>query len=336
MTARASRPNFWRERRVLVTGGTGFLGSHVTRALAAAGARVTVVSRSGQGDLPLPDGVACVRGDLRDPHIAASCTRDQEVVLHFASKIAGLAYNIRHPAEMMTHNTILDLQVMDAAARNGVSLFFYPSGALVYDEAVATPITETASTGGVPLAACQGAAWAKRAAEAAIRCYEAEHDMRFVLARLSNVYGPGDDFHPETAHLIASTIRRVAHGEAPQVVGDGSAQRAYLFADDAVAAILRLLEVAPAGPVNIGGQHEVSVRDVVRLVIEVAGASVVPRSDAGGPSGLSRKFLDVTHLRTLVAFEESTSLREGLRRTYEWYRRHTDAARETTSTVGGA
>lgn len=326
----------WRDRRVLVTGGTGFLGAHVTRALVAAGARVTVVSRSGAGDLPPPGGVASIRGDLRDPHVAALCTRDQEVVLHFASKIAGLAYNMRHPAEMMTYNTILDLQVMDAAARSGVSLFFYPSGTLVYDEAVATPIAETASTGGAALVACQGATWAKRAAEAAIRCHEAEHDMKFVLARLSNVYGPGDDFDPETAHLIASTIRRVAGGKTPEIVGDGSALRAYLYVDDAVAAILRLLELAPTGPVNIGGQHEVSVRDVVRLIVDVAGASVVPRLGAGGPSGLSRKLLDVTRLRALVGFQESTPLREGLRRTYEWYRRHVLSTGAAASTPGGA
>jgi len=311
---------FWRARRVLVTGGTGFLGSHVTRALAAAGARVTVVSRSNTARLPLPDDVTAVRDDLRDPQVAAACVRGYDVVLHFASRIAGLAYNARHPAEMLTYNAVLDLTVLEAAAREGASLFFYPSGALVYDADAPMPVVETASIGGMPLAACAGAAWAKRTAEAAIRLHESEGGMRVVLARLSNVYGPGDDFAPETAHLIASTIRRVARGEAPEVVGDGSALRAYLYVDDAVAAILRLLELAPGGPVNVGGQHEVSVRGLVDLVIEVSGATLVPRVGGAGPAGLSRKLLDVSRLAALGGFAEATPLRDGLKRTYDWYR----------------
>lgn len=317
-----ANPQFWRGKRVLVAGGTGFLGSHLTRNLAAAGAGVTIASRSGQGALPRPLDVRSLRGDLRDPAFASECTRGQDVVFHCASKIAGLAYNARHPAEMMTYNTVLDLQVLDAAARNAVPLCFYPSGALVYDETAAVPVTEAASTGGEPLAACQGAAWAKRAVEAAIRCYLAEYDMRVVVARLSNVYGPGDDFRPETAHLIANTIRRVASGEPPEIVDDGAPMRSYLYAADAVEAILRLVELAPTGPVNVGGQHEISVRELVELVIEISGTPLVPRFKATGPRGLSRKLLDTTRLQTLTGFHESTPLREGLTRTYEWYRQH--------------
>ena len=318
--------HFWRGKRVLVAGGTGFLGSHVTRALATAGARVTIASRSGQGALPRPEDVRSLRGDLRDPVFASECTRGQDVVFHFASRIAGLAYNARHPAEMMTYNTVLDLQVLDAAARNAVPRCFYPSGALVYDETAAVPVTEMAPTGGEPLAACQGAAWAKRAVEAAIRCYLAEFDMRVVVARLSNVYGPGDDFRPETAHLIANTIRRVARGEPPDVVDDGTPIRSYLYVGDAVGAILRLAELAPTGPVNVGGRHEVSVRELVELIIEISGTPLVPRLMAEGPRGLSRKLLDTTRLRTLTGFRESTSLRDGLTRTYEWYRQHAGLA----------
>jgi nucleoside-diphosphate-sugar epimerase len=318
--------HFWRGKRVLVTGGTGFLGSHLTRAVAAAGARVTIASRSGPGAIPPPDGAVHMRGDLRDPAFASACTREQDVVLHCASKIAGLAYNARHPAEMMTYNTILDLQVLDAAAHHAVPRFFYPSGALIYDANAPVPVLETASIGGEPLAACQGASWAKRAAEAAMHCHAAEGGMRVVIARLSNVYGPGDDFDRETAHVIANTIRRVAHGEPPEIVGDGSAIRSYLHVTDAVDAVVRLVELAPAGPVNVGGQHEISIRDLVALVIEVSGTALVPRFTAAGPSGLSRKRLDITRLRGLIDFRESTSLRDGLAQTYAWYRRHAGIA----------
>jgi nucleoside-diphosphate-sugar epimerase len=242
------------------------------------------------------------------------------VVFHFASQIAGLAYNEGHAGEMMTYNAILDVQVLDAAARNGVTSFFYPSGALVYDEAAEAPIGEDASTSGVPVWACRGAAWAKRAVETAIGLVAEQSGMSGVIARFSNVYGPGDDFGTERAHLLGNLIRCIAHDERPEILGDGSQRRAFLYVDDAVDAALRVAERASRpDPINIGGRTEYAVRDIVDMLLSISGKSLEPLFHADRPVGLKRKLLDDTRLRRVTAFEEATSLRAGLEPTYRWY-----------------
>lgn len=315
---------FWRGQRVLITGGSGFIGSHLTDRLAESGAELTVVAHSyrseSQRTSVTHERINFVRGDLCDGEFAARCMRNQDIVLHFASRIAGLGYNSHHPAEMMSYNAILDLQVLRAAACSGVRLFFYPSGALVYDRNVPTPITEDASVTGDPVAACKGAAWAKRLCERAIPFFREEHGMHTVVARFSNIYGPGDDFAPDTAHLVGNTIRLVANDEAPQIWGDGSALRSYLYVTSAVDAILVLVERgATDGPINIGGQREYTVKDIVRLILEVSGKTLRPIFHPERPTGLDRKLLDITRFRDLTGFTESVPLKEGLQRTYEWY-----------------
>jgi GDP-L-fucose synthase len=300
------------------------LGSHVTERLFDAGARVTVAARTPRsrlrGHLVHRDRIDYRFGDLREAPFARECTRAQEVVLHFASKIAGLGYNDRHSAEMMTYNTILDLQVLDASARSGVARFFYPSGALVYDEDAHVPVGEGGSTAGAPVRACRGASWAKRTVEKALALYAEETGMRAVVARLSNVYGPGDDFSEETAHLIGNLIRLIANDRPPEIWGDGSQLRCYLFVEDAVEAILGLVGLeSDLGPVNIGGRHEHSVGEIVEMLLAVSGKPLRPVYRQGSPLGLDRKLLDTSRFRSLTGFEETVALKDGLARTYRWY-----------------
>jgi GDP-L-fucose synthase len=315
---------FWQDRKILVTGGTGMIGSRLVERLAEFGARVTVTTSSsspkpGQARL-YRDNIEYLRGDLQNAGFAKESTAGQEMVFHFASKIAGLGYNAEHPAEMMTYNTILDLQVLNAAARNGVRTFFYPSGALVYDADVAAPIREEASTAGEPVPACKGAAWAKRTCEKAIPFFTEETGMQTIIARFSNIYGPGDDFQPDSAHLIGNLIRSIAGGEPPEIWGDGSQLRSYLYVADAIEAVLLLVEQGTEhGPINIGGQVEYSVREIADTLIEISGKPLQPVYLTSPPQGLRRKILDISKFRDLTGFKESTPLREGLEKTYSWY-----------------
>lgn len=323
-TVQRVESHFWRSQRVLVTGGTGFVGSHLTRRLLESGAVLTVASRSGRSrlfqELVGEGRVRRVHGDLRVAELADRCTRNQDIVFHCASKIAGLAYNCEHAAQMLAYNTILDLQVLDAAARNGVKHFVYPSGALVYDKDVPIPAGETASVTGDPVEACKGASWAKRVTERALSFFEEEFGMHTVIARFSNLYGPGDDFEPETAHLIGNAIRLVAHDTAPEIWGDGLQLRSYLYVTSAIDAILRLVETGWfRGPINIGGQVEYTVRDIVNMIIEISGKPLKPIFRPERPTGLDRKLLDITRFRELTDLNESVPLREGLERTYDWY-----------------
>jgi nucleoside-diphosphate-sugar epimerase len=144
--------------------------------------------------------------------------------------------------------------------------------------------------------------------------------MHVIVARLSNIYGPGDDFEAESAHLIGNTIRLVAKGEAPEIWGDGSQLRSYLYVTSAVEAILRLTEAGTVqGPINIGGQVEYSVRDIVDLIIEISGQPLQAIFHPEHPTGLGRKLLDITRFQELIGLGEEVSLKEGLQRTYDWY-----------------
>ena len=315
---------FWNGKKVLITGGLGFIGSHLTEMLHNAGARLTVASRTGQSPLwPYrfqEKEVRYLQGDLREPEFSQDCCHDQEIVFHFASKIAGLKYNSKHPAEMMTENILLDFQVLRASIRQGVRMFFYPSGALVYDQNAASPVTEQSSIFGEPVQACKGASWAKRIVEKAIEYYREEHDMKIVVTRFSNLYGPGDDCDPQTAHLIGNTIRQVAQGESPEIWGDGNQLRTYLYVTEALEGILRLMEREEnIGPINMGGQYEISVKEVVESIIQISGKPIQIRFHLEGPTGLSRKILDIGQLIQLIDFQQSISMTEGLRRTWEWY-----------------
>lgn len=317
---------FWKAKRVLVTGGAGFLGSHVAEALEEAGAIVTIASRfQRQGFYfveHLKGRVELIEGDLTEAHVADLCTRNKDAVLHFASKMAGLGYNSKHPAEMLSYNAVLDLQVLKASAQNTIPLFLYISGALVYDAEAPVPTTEDDSISGIPIEACKGAAWAKRIGETAVRYFIEERGMQIAVARLSNVYGPRDDFGRDTSHLIGNAIRLVAEGKSPEIWGDGSQRRSYLYVSDAVRALLRLAECgANKGPHNICSQYEYTVRQVVECIIEESGAplEVVFRP---GPCGCSRKLLDTGKFCALTGFKETVHLREGIRRTVEWFREY--------------
>lgn len=319
--------SFWRGRRVLITGGMGFIGSHLAEHLLRSEARVRVASRTERSKLwrasPPPRGVESLHGDLRDPEFARRCTRDRELVLHFASRIAGLSYNRAHHAEMMAYNTVLDLQVLHAAAENGVPMFVYPSGALVYDTDCAAPIGERTPTTGPPLESCKGASWAKRTVETAVSFFREEFAMKIWIVRFSNLYGPGDDFRPETAHLIGNVMRQVASDQPPEIWGDGSQLRSYLYVDDAIRALdLWLRKGTEGAPVNIGGTTEYTVRDIVSTIIDISRKPMTAKFRNDMPTGLSRKLLDVGCLQRLTGFQEQTPLREGLRATYAWYIAH--------------
>jgi nucleoside-diphosphate-sugar epimerase len=318
------RAPFWRDKTVLVTGGTGMIGAHVAKRLLEAGARVTVATRTGRSaiwdDLLAHAPIDRRQGDLRDAAFARACTAGQEVVFH--SRLADRRTGIQ--SMPCGRDDDLQCHTRPAGARcrsqQRVGSFFYPSGALVYDEAAVAPVGERASTSGAPLWACRGAAWAKRAVETAIGFMTEQVGMSAVIARFANIYGPGDDFGTERAHLLGNLIRCIVHDERPEIWGDGTQLRSFLYVDDAVEAALRVVECAPGShPINIGGQTEYAVRDIVSMLLDISGKPLHPLFHSDRPVGLKRKLLDNTKLRDLTAFEESTSLRTGLETTYHWY-----------------
>jgi GDP-L-fucose synthase len=193
----------------------------------------------------------------------------------------------------------------------------------VYPRACTIPTPETEGFSGTPEETNEGYGWAKRMAEFEAAAVHKEFGLRVAIARPYNAYGPRDDFDPETSHVIPALIRKALSGQDPlEVWGDGTQTRAFLYVEDFVRGLLEVAErYAECDPVNLGADEEVSIGDLARMIVELCGSRARLRFETGAPKGQPRRNCDTAKAREKLAFSAKVPLREGLRRTIEWYRR---------------
>ena len=312
---------WWDGRRVLVAGGAGFIGSHLVELLleAAPRARVTVagsITAVGRRNLKaVLKKVRLVKADLRDLSSCRRACRGQDVVLNLAAKVGGVHYNSVHHGSLFRDNMLLAMSMIEAARLEKVKRYLVVSSACVYPRDCAVPTPESEGLRGRPEATNEGYGWSKRMAEYLGKAYADEYGMSVAVARPYNAYGPRDDFHPESSHVIAALVRRACEGEAPLVVwGDGRATRSFLYVEDFARGLLEVAERGPVGePLNVGADSEVSVRELAGMIARLAGGGARLRFELLGRS--SR-----TQVRKTLGFKTRVSLKEGLARTIAWYR----------------
>ncbi|MEK7141922.1 MAG: NAD-dependent epimerase/dehydratase family protein, partial [Patescibacteria group bacterium] len=269
--------NFWNNKRVLITGGLGFIGSHLTAKLLESGARVSILDNSSNpspfNKKNTPKDVEMISGECKDPQKAQLACKGIEVVMHLAAKVAGVAYNQEHKGSMLSENLLIQTTMMDAAQKAGVERFLAVSSAVVYPSDAAIPTPESEGFRGEPEEANGGYGWAKRINEVLARYYHEEFGMGVAVVRPYNCYGPGDHFFPAPTHVIPSLIKRVVDGEDPVVVwGSGRQTRAFLYVEDLVRGMMLATEkYAVADPVNLGSDEEVSMEDLVETIIRLSG-----------------------------------------------------------------
>ncbi len=335
--------SFWDRKKVLVTGGAGFIGSHVVEELLrrGRGVRVTVADNFSHGKR---ENLKAVIKDVRllreDFLLLEGCLkacRGQEVVLNLAARVAGVGYNFRHHATMFRENMLLAANMIEAARRSGVERFLAVSSACVYPRDCLIPTPEAEGFRGEPEPTNAGYGWAKRMAEYLGRAAHEEFGLRVAIARPYNAYGPRDHYDSQDAHVIATLIRRVAGGENPILVwGDGSQRRSFLYVEDAARGLLDAAErYAEADPINLGTQEEVTIRELAGTILRLAGSKAKLRFDPSKPSGQPRRNCDSSKARALAGFEPRVGLEEGLRRSIEWYKnwRRGHARRRSRSPV---
>lgn len=321
---RNEQSSFWRNRKVLVTGGTGFIGSFVTEMLLKLGAKVTVTTLNNNLDnvISIKKDIKIIKADLTQFTNAVKVTKNQEVVLNLASKVAGIQYNINHPATMFSDNVQIIKNMLEASLKNSVERFLITSSACVYPRHCTIPTPEEEGFIDDPEPTNLGYGWGKRVAELLGRFYSMQYGMKIAIARPYNAYGPRDDFDPQTSHVIPGIIRRIFAGESPLVVwGSGKQTRSFLYVEDFASGLIETIEKYPqADPVNIGSDEEITIADLAKLIVKLSGKDIKIKFDLSKPDGQPRRNCDTKKAYKKFGFKAKIHLKEGLKKTLEWYK----------------
>jgi nucleoside-diphosphate-sugar epimerase len=320
---------FWANKRVLVGGGAGFLGSYLTPQLLEAGAKVTVVDNFDNSSIDslarVIDQIEFVEGDLRDAQTCDRMTRSKDVVMNLAAKAFGMEYSRAHNGEMLVYNLLSTLTALEAARKNSVERFLIVSSSCVYPDEAPIPTPELDTFTDMPESVNQGYGWAKRIQELAGEYYARDYGMKVTTVRPFNPFGGNYRWGSEDkAHVVPALVKRVMDGEDPLIVwGSGNQRRNFLHAKDAMRLLMKIVEKdVIATPVNIGYDEDVTIADLVKLICDVVGASPRIIFDTSKPEGRFRKCADATRLREVTDnYQPEISLREGIAEMTEWYKR---------------
>lgn len=317
--------NFWKNKKVLVTGGAGFIGSYVVEQLLQGGAIISITTKSGEikNIKHLKNSVRVIKCDLTDLEAATNACKKQETVINLASKVAGIQFNKDHPATMFDDNVTIVKNMIEAALRCNVERFLVTSSACVYARHCAIPTPESEGFLDDPEPTNLGYGWAKRVAELFGRFYHSEYGMKVAIARPYNAYGPRDNFDPLVSHVIPGIIKRVFDGKNPLVVwGSGNQTRSFLYAEDFARGLLATTEKYPeADPINIGTDEEVTIGDLAKMVVEISGKKTEIKFDTTKPDGQPRRNCDTKKAMAKTGFKAQIKLSDGLERTIAWYKK---------------
>lgn len=308
-------PSFWAGRRVMVTGGGGFLGQAVVRRLESGGATDIFVPRSRQYDLRTRDGITAALGDGRP-----------DLVIHLAAVVGGIGANRENPGRFFYENAIMGIELMEQARVAGVGKFVQIGTVCSYPKFTPVPFREDDLWNGYPEETNAPYGLAKKMLLVQAQAYRQQYGFDAIYVIPVNLYGPGDNFDPASSHVIPALIKkcvdaRDAGADHIDVWGTGSASREFLYVDDAAEGIVLAAErYDGAEPVNLGVGREITIRELVELIARLTRFDGDIRWDPSRPDGQPRRALDTSRARDRFGFVAATSFEDGLRRTIEWYR----------------
>ena len=299
----------------MVTGGTGFLGSHLMKAFAAHGYRNAATFGSETYDLTHEKEVERMIADLKP-----------EAIVHLAAVVGGIGANRLHPGSFFFKNLMMGTLLLEHARRVGVRRFVSVGTICSYPKFTPVPFREEDLWNGYPEETNAPYGLAKKMLLVQSQAYRQEYGYDAVNVLLVNLYGPGDNFDPESSHVIPALIRKcveAAERGAPSlpVWGTGKATREFLYVEDAAEAIVRASEkLTDSEPVNLGAGREISIRELSEKIAALCGFRGKLEWDPTKPDGQPRRSLDVSRARKLLGWSATTPLEEGLKRTIDWYR----------------
>ena len=311
----------YKGKNVLVTGGTGLIGSHLVELLLEHEANVHAVAHSRNPPIEFRD-VDMIYGDLTKWDSCIEAVKDMDYVFHLAAFVGGVGRNVAHPAGMFTPNALMNTQMLEAARLEGVERYLYTSSACIYPRNLEFFVEER-GWNGPPAQSNATYGWVKRMGELQAQAYFEEHGMKTAIVRPTNAYGPRDNFDLETSHVIPALIRKAVERQNPFVVwGTGESTRDFIHARDiARGMVLALEKYAVADPVNLATGRSIKIKDLVYMILKLSGykrARIV--FDEGRPTGQVERRVSIAKAKEKIGFVAKISLEEGLKETIAWYR----------------
>ncbi|HPO44272.1 MAG TPA: GDP-L-fucose synthase [Spirochaetota bacterium] len=303
------------KKRIMVTGGAGFLGSFIVKTLRARGCRDIFVPREKEYDLV--DGAA-VRRAYEDSR--------PQVVIHLAARVGGIGANRENPGKFFYDNLMMGAQLMEEARLRGVEKFVALGTICAYPKFAPVPFREEDLWNGYPEETNAPYGIAKKMLLVQAQAYRRQYGLNSIFLLPVNLYGPGDNFDPGSSHVVPALIRKCVEAarrgdKSVPVWGTGKATREFLYVEDCAEAVVLATErYESPEPVNIGAGFEISIKDLAEKIAALAGFKGVLEWDASKPDGQPRRMLDTSRAEREFGFKARTGFDEGLRRTVEWYK----------------
>lgn len=309
--------DFFKNRRIVVTGGDGFLGGYVIEGLRKKGCENILVPKIEDYDLVKIEDIRRMYGDMKP-----------DVVIHLAAVVGGIGANLEHPGEFFYKNLMMGVQLIEEGRLRGIEKFVAIGTICAYPKFTPVPFREEDIWNGYPEETNAPYGLAKKMLLVQSQAYRAEYGFNSVFLLPVNLYGPGDNFEPRSSHVIPAIIKKCVDAMKSEdgfieCWGTGNVSREFIYAADAAEGILLATELYNGPePVNVGTGFEIKIRDLVEKIARLTGFEGRIRWDTSKPDGQPRRCLDVSRAKEFFGFEAKTPFDVGLKNTIEWYKEH--------------
>lgn len=312
---------FWQDKRVIVTGGAGFLGSFVTEKLKQRGATDIFIPRIEEYNLVDPNAIRRLYADT-----LKNVDPKNVVIIHLAANVGGIGANMDHPADFFYDNLMMGVELMHQAHKNDIGKFVAIGTVCAYPKFTPVPFKEDDLWNGYPEETNAPYGLAKKMMLVQAQAYRQQYGFNAIFLLPVNLYGPRDNFSPRSSHVIPALIRKAMEacerGDKEMLVwGDGSPTREFLYVEDAADAIVAAAEKYNGDqPVNLGSGYEISIKDLAEMIVRMTGfeGKLVWQTDK--PNGQPRRGLDVSRAKALFGWSAQVPFEEGMHRTINWFK----------------
>jgi GDP-L-fucose synthase len=305
---------FWENKKILVTGGAGFLGKHLINKLIKKGVKKENII------IPISKEY-----DLRKMEDCLKAIKGIDIVIHLAAVVGGIGFNRKHPGRSFYDNAAMALNLLDAARLEKVEKFVGIGSVCSYPKFIPIPFKEENLWDGYPEETNAPYGLAKKFMLVQSQAYRAEYGFNSIFLLLVNLYGPGDNFDPNSSHVIPALIKKCVDAidsgaDYIECWGTGKPSREFIYVADAAEGILLATELYNgAEPVNIGAGFEITIKELVGKIVKLTGFNGEIRWDSSKPDGQPRRCLDTSLAKKLFGFEAKTSFDDGLKTAIDWY-----------------